>query len=246
MTTRKAKGPTSAPTLNRAGSTNPTKDKEMNSTEPSTMRGPNKGRRNSLLALIEQRTEAMKLDVDAWNKVGDVEDSSAMDALPLVRVQVGRLRRGYDEAGKPIEEPIWAHSAEQIRSILHKDFDAYLTFIVPKTGPLREKAEADCDARLQAKLDELAALQAQADRIKLESGYTEALSIARATMAAAKRIDRAIIGYVPKTFDEAVALASWAIDARKEAFTHLEDEDFALVLASIASAKVPAAREVAA
>lgn len=187
-----------------------------------------------LLNLIEQRKEAMKLDLDAWNKVGDVEDSGAMDALPLVRVQLGKLRRGYNDEGNPIEEPIWGHSAEQVRAKMQKDFDAWMTFMVPKSGPIREKNVAEWEKAIQAKVDELAALQVEADRIKRESGYAEALSIARATTDAVKRIDRAIIMFVPRTLDEAVALASWVIEARKEEYTYLEDEDFALVLGSIA------------
>ncbi len=51
MTPRKANGPTSAPTLNRAGSTIPTKEKEMNDVNRSTLSSFDKGRLDSFMDL---------------------------------------------------------------------------------------------------------------------------------------------------------------------------------------------------
>ncbi|WP_275790471.1 hypothetical protein [Pararhizobium gei] len=195
------------------------------------------GSMTALRDLMERHKAAAVADDAAWNALADIEGSAAMEACPSVRVQTSRLLTGRDDAGNDIWEPMYSYSPEEIEKVFRRHLESQLCMAPGERGaPWREKYTASSEARMQAKIDELAALQAEVKRIESECGYTAADEVAGRSADDVKQIERRIVGFVPTTLAEAVALATWVLDARERRGSYIEDDDVKSALQSIANA----------
>lgn len=74
---------------------------------------------------------------------------------------------------------------------------------------LHDNARAKSDALCDEKLAEFRIQQAAFERREKESGFTDAVEIARAASLTVMQLEKDIVGFVPSTLAEAVQKAAW-------------------------------------
>jgi hypothetical protein len=91
--------------------------------------------------------------------------------------------------------------------------------------PLREKVRANHSARCEEKLEDFRRQQSAYDQREKESGYTDALHMARSAFATVMELEKAIVAFVPSSLGEAVQKAAWCAWAYREERSYLKDAD---------------------
>lgn len=178
-----------------------------------------------LLDLFERHAAALAADDAAWTAMGDLEYSPQMNARPRLEVECGRTLVGRDSEGKEMWQASYCYCVEGIKNRIESRRDHHLSMF---PGDRNIAARADVEAQyaraLREKLDAFAAVEAERKRIEDECGYTHAEEAAHAASAAVKEIERAIIGYVPQTLEEAAQKAQWLVRAFDSGRGYIDDE----------------------
>ncbi|MBX5008155.1 hypothetical protein [Rhizobium lentis] len=193
-------------------------------------------------ALFERQRAAYAADSIEWDRFSDITDGVAMRALPKLRVEVGKLILGRDEDGSKITEAIFAYDEPEIRDhfVKHDHWTFFKREALSEAEIERKSREqATLFARMDAKITEFHALEAEAERIKEECGYSDAQRRCKASSDAVKDIERLILDYVPATLEEASRKARWILDMWESSDdTYLRDnpDTLELALRSIARA----------
>jgi hypothetical protein len=181
-------------------------------------------------ALIQRHAGAVNAGKAAWEAIPSDDDPRR----PWVRVQVGRLLTGRDDDGNDIFEPIWAYSDENIEQLINRSRPASLSI----GGPERAAAVNErFDARIAAAKAELAALQAEDDRILAQIGYTAATEKASVALDVVRAIEHEILSFVPGTLAAAARQAEWATAGlADDGDYYLDGADMQKLVASISAA----------
>lgn len=180
----------------------------------------------SLGELLNRHASTLVSYDAAWNRVSEIQDSAAMEASPIVRVQVGRRLKGRDDNGAEVWDPIYAYSAEQVTKRVESHMEAQLSiFPGDRNSQTREKIKSGYRERMRQYLNQLDALRAECERIEIECGYTHALQEARANSDELKEIERLIIDFVPKTLGEASLKARWIAQAYDAQSGYIGDDE---------------------
>jgi hypothetical protein len=197
---------------------------------------------NSVTALrtLIARYEALcKIADGAWEKADIIEACEAMNSAPRVRVQVGKLlHMTRDENGNDNFDPIYAYSDLEIERKIKPHMDGRLAMCWgPKKIEQAAAIRAGYAARIQTKKDELAALQAENDRIEIECGYRAAVDEASDASDACRAALQEIVGFLPSSLATAATLAAWIVwAASNDGVLQVGQDEVSTALASIAKA----------
>ncbi|SDP45988.1 hypothetical protein SAMN05428967_2218 [Phyllobacterium sp. YR620] len=190
---------------------------------------------NAINALIAAHQAAYAIDEAAWLAVSKIEDSEAIRGIKFPSVHVGRKLLGRDGHRNDVWEPIYVYSVEDI----DYHIDIHLCSALAMCGNREDWKELE-RRKYEAKRAEhkanLAIQKAEQKRVEDGSGYTDALEAARATNAEVKKIERAIVAFVPQSLAAAVRLASFACE-NLDGNSYFEEKDLLAVLASIGRAR---------
>ncbi|MBX5236282.1 hypothetical protein HJC02_29080 [Rhizobium sp. NLR4a] len=185
--------------------------------------------------LFERQKAAYAADSTEWDRFSDIIDSDAMRNTPEMRVRVGQLIIGRIENGGKITDPIYAYDEKEIRDHFakHDHWTFFKREALSEAEIARKTREqATLFARMDAKIAEFHALEAEAERIKEECGYSVAQRRCKASSDAVKDIERLILDYVPATLEEASRKARWILDMWESSDdTYLRDDPDTLELA---------------
>jgi len=189
----------------------------------------------ALCRLLDALVEARAINSFDWDVSAQIENRIS-HSLPNVRVQVGRVLKGRDDEGNNIWEPMYAYTPDCIERHYQRE-EGFCDVLQRKGTPGYQSAVKCIRQQKQEKLDELAALRAEAKRIEDDAGYTAACDQARATSQVVTAIESDILAFVPGSLAAAARLASWVSSAMEDGF--LNDEGVAAALASIGKAVRP-------
>lgn len=179
----------------------------------------------ALEALIARHTELIAAADLAWQQVPKIPESVV---LPDARVQVGRRLLGRDDDGNDVYSPIWAMSDERIEEHYARNRSASLSIYGEAKA---DEINARFDARIAEKKAELAAIDAEIDRISDEWGLTAAEKAAASASEAIFVLEREIKAFRPQSIAAAARLARWAVQSHDY---YLDRDDLIVVLTSIA------------
>lgn len=178
---------------------------------------------STLSVLIQKHKDALAADRAAWEAASDLEDLPAMLARPRVRVQTSTLHLGRDDEGNQITEERYSYSEKEIRTV----YDRHDMW---KPGGLQYSSQPWCAARqaahyerMDAKIAELHALEAECQKIEDECGHTAALAEARRLSEIVKGYEADIIAFVPTSLKDAVDKANWCVWAAEDDYCYLYD-----------------------
>ncbi|MBY3043707.1 hypothetical protein [Rhizobium leguminosarum] len=179
---------------------------------------------------------AIELHNDAWEVVGDLEDSEAMRAAPPVRIQVGRRVIGKDGAGNDVFQPICAYGQEEIEEYERTTRGVKMLFA--KHEDAKARVDGWFTRSVSEKVGRLNAVKAEAQRVENACGYTAAMERAKGASARVRDIEQAILDFVPTTLEDAARKARWIVaELQGERALMLDRDDIALVaLAAIGRA----------
>lgn len=193
----------------------------------------------ALEALIKAHAEAAQISGAKWEAAADIEDA-IKDRLPIVRVQVGRLlRMQRDDNGQDLYDPIYKYDEDDIEKFVRQHTDAMLGVWARGTNAEknRETIFQKHRASVQKLTAELAAIQAEHNRIEVESGYAAAREAAKEASRVTYDLEKQITSFVPATLAAASRLAAWIVEGLNEKFPSNLDEDDAIeALSAIAAA----------
>lgn len=173
--------------------------------------------------LIRLHKDAVAVDRSAWDKVSDIDDTDVMHERPDTKVQTSRLNLGRSENGEPVFEPRYSRTEEHIREVFkrHDNWAPGQMFHGPQAWVAERRAAHY--AKMEEKIAELRAIEAERKRIEDECGYTAALKEANRTMEIVRSLEDEIIAFVPSTLAEAVDKANWCVWAAEDDYCYLYD-----------------------
>lgn len=177
----------------------------------------------TLSELLAYHDHAVAINNAAWDRTSQMDAEASLAGRPVVRVQVGRLRVGADTEGKPIHKPIWDYTPEAIAATFDRYLDHALIFYREET-PARQAVVDRFEADKRAKLDELAALDAERQRVEDECGYSVALAASQATGEYVEQVEQRIIDFRPRCLDDAAHMARWITTCFEEERGYINDE----------------------
>lgn len=185
----------------------------------------------SLQMMIDAYEAAYQKDHALWGIPCAIEDLLAMKEKPRRRVQIASRRSGSDDAGNQLHEPIYAYGADEIRKQAVQNFEAGIGIFVSRSDEKRmADRRAKWDGWAEVKIAELNAIEAACRKIEDECGYTKAVDDARASSDAVRKIEDAILEYVPETLAEAALKCRWIVQGMESERGYFNDrEDFAQV-----------------
>lgn len=175
---------------------------------------------STLDALISEHKRMLDIDGAAWERAGDLEASIENHKLP--KVQTSTLFQGRDAEGKRVWVPQFSYSEDAIREVFARHLNHEL-FVAPKS--VHNKIKASYAERCEEKLADFRAQQAEFDRREKESGFTDAVEIARAASLTVIQLEKDIVAFVPSTLAEAVQKAAWCAWAFRNERCYLKDAE---------------------
>lgn len=175
---------------------------------------------STLDTLISEHKRMLDIDGAAWDRAGNLEASIENHKLPKVQTSV--LFQGRDDEGNDIRVPQFSYSEGAIREVFARHLSTHL-LLTPKS--LHDKARAKSDALCEEKLAEFRALQGEYDRRERESGFTDAVEIARAASLTVVQLEKDIVAFIPSTLAEAVQKAAWCAWAFRNERCYLKDAE---------------------
>lgn len=192
---------------------------------------------STLDTLISEHKRMMDIDGAAWDRAGDLEASIENHKLP--KVQTSTLLQGRDTEGNDTRVPQFSYSEDAIREVFSRHLN-HVLFLAPKS--MHDKVKADYAERCEEKLADFRAQQADHARREKESGYTDAVKIARAASLTVIQLEKDIVAFVPSTLAEAVQKAAWCAWAFRNERCYLKDakEEDGLIAAMDAIARAVA------
>jgi hypothetical protein len=191
------------------------------------------GQPSILHDLFHEHQRTLQADDVAWGVVFDVGELEPMNSMRMPAVQIGQLMVGKHADGNKMFKPIMAHTDDEIRAHFERLLNSF-----PGLGYIPDLDERVRDGyrhQLEAKLDELAALTREQERVKCECGFTKAIEDAEKTAGAVRSVERQILDYVPRSLEEAAAKASWILKAYQEERGYLYEDEAAALEAALAS-----------
>jgi hypothetical protein len=175
---------------------------------------------STLDTLISEHKRMLDIDGAAWDRAGDLEASIENHKLPKVQTSV--LFQGRDDEGNRIRVPQFSYSEGAIREVFARHLKDQLT-LTPKS--LHDKVKASYAERCEEKLADFRAQQAEFDLRERESGFTDAVEIARAASLTVIQLEKDIVAFVPSTLKEAVQKAAWCVWAFRNERCYLKDAE---------------------